>query len=153
MNSSNNFKAVISKKNYSVPIESRPIWRVSLIVSSIIVVSGAKKYLDIQKVNIWAWMLIRQDSWVLYRSFLLNESTEVPLVSVDTANFRAIEFGVSKGFFNLENGRLYIAEQGESLFKLLLENEVMTNERRFLEEYKHKLTVTKIKELTGGKPT
>lgn len=152
MSSPRGFKAVISRKNYSVPIESRPIWRVSLIVSSIISVSGTKKYLDIQKINIWVWMLIRQDNWDLYESFLLKEINEIPLVSVDTANFRAIEFGIAKGFFNLDKGRLYITELGENLFELLVGNEIMVDERLFLEKFRSKLTANKVKQLTGGKP-
>jgi len=150
MNNNDKVKIVVSGKSYSVPIETRPIWRVSLIVSTIINVSGVKKYLDVQKVNIWIWMLIRYENWDSYKSFLSNNSSEIPLVSVDTANFRAIEFGIAKGFFRLENGRLYITMVGEGLFKLLEENKIMIDERCFLDDFKSKLTASKVKQLTGG---
>lgn len=39
-------KAVISNKAYPIPIELRPLWRIALIVISIGIVSGNKKYLD-----------------------------------------------------------------------------------------------------------
>lgn len=92
MNESVNIKPVISDKPYPVPIEMRPLWRICLIVVSIAVVSGEKSYLDIKKVNILVWMLIRRTRWDEYERFLVGQSNDIPLVSVDTATYKAVEF-------------------------------------------------------------
>ncbi len=150
MNNETNFKAVISDKAYAVPIEMRPLWRICLIIISIAVVSGDKKYLDAKKVNILVWMLIRKKRWVEYEDFLLERSHDIPLVSVDTATYKAVEFSIAKSFLLLKNGRLYLTEEGQSLYELLTANEIMSDEIVFLHEYGKKLTENKIKLLTGG---
>lgn len=147
-----NIKPVISDKRYSIPIEMRPLWRISLIIISIIIVSGEKKYLDLKKVNILVWMLIRKNRWEEYEDYLLGRTDNIPLVSVDTTTYKAVEFSIAKKLIKIENenGRLYITEDGEKLFAVLMENDIMNEERNFLEQVGKKLSDNKIKGLTGG---
>lgn len=143
-------KPVISDKPYAIPIEMRPLWRICLITISILVVSGGKKYLDVKKVNILVWMLIRKHKWNEYRAYLQEESFNLPLVSVDTATYKAVEYSLAKGFVTLESGRLYATVKSEELLKLLLGNDIMSDEIDFLKECGKKLTDSRIKALTGG---
>lgn len=145
-----NVKAVISDKAYPVPIEMRPLWRICLILISIAMVSGDKKYLDAKKVNILVWMLIRKKRWEEYENYLLDRSVDIPLVSVDTATYKAVEFSIAKEFILLKDGRLHLTDLGQSLCNMLIENKIMTDEMGFLSEYGKKLTDRKIKGLTGG---
>lgn len=128
----------------------RPIWRICLILISIVTVSGDKKYLDSRKVNILVWMLIRKDKWDDFEDYLKNRTDDIPLVSVDTATYKAVEFSIAKGFTTLKDSRLSITSTGEHLYELLLENNIMSNEIKFLEETGKKLSENKIKGLMGG---
>ena len=150
MTESAKVRAAISDKPYPIPIEMRPLWRICLIVIAIAVVSGEKRYLDIKKINILVWMLIRKTRWIEYESFLTGRSKDIPLVSVDTATYKAVEFAIAKGFVNLNSGRLYLTKNSDSLFSLFKENKIMGDEIEFLSMNGKKLTDKKVKELTGG---
>ncbi len=143
-------KAVISDKPYAVPIEMRPLWRICLIIVAITVVSGNKRYLNIKKVNILVWMLIRKTQWKEYESFLIEMTKDIPLVSVDTATYKAVEFAIAREFIALDSGRLYMTKNSDEIFSLLKENQIMVEEIEFLSKCGKKLTDKKVKELTGG---
>lgn len=147
---SNRIKTVISDKSYPLPIEMRPLWRICLIVVSLVIVSGDKRYLDIKKVNILVWMLIRRARWDEYEEFLHERSKDIPLVSVDTAMYRAVEFAIAKEFVTLEAGRIYMTGKADSLYSLLIENGIMQAEIEYLKRNGKKLTDRKVKEMTGG---
>lgn len=148
-NTENTIKAVVSHKPYPVLIEMRPAWRISLILICIEVVAGDKKYLDIDKVNILVWMLIRRKKWEGYEDFLLDRTKSPPLISIDSATFKATEYALAKGVLTMEKGRLYLTPNSERVLSLLHENEIMTDEIDFLERLGKKLTEKKIKALTG----
>ncbi|MPW31628.1 hypothetical protein F9L16_21875 [Agarivorans sp. B2Z047] len=150
MNKELNVKPIVSDKPYSVSIEMRPLWRICLILVCVSVVSGDKKYLNSKKVNILVWMLIRKNRWQEYEDYLLSRSENVPLVSIDTATFKAIELSIAKGFLSLENDRIFVTESGEELFSLLVENNIMDEEVCFLKKLGKKLSDNKVKGLTGG---
>lgn len=141
---------VISNKPFSVPIEMRPLWRISLILISISIVGGSKRYLNVSKVNMLVWMLIRQKRWDEYRDFLLGRSLDLPLVSADTATFKSVEFAIAKDFVSLKESRLYLSDRGEDICQLIEDNSLMFEERSFLESVGKKLTDAKIKAITGG---
>jgi len=143
-------KVVISDKAYPLPIEMRPLWRICLIIISIAVVSGEKKYLDVKKVNILVWMIIRKLRWVEYENYLLGRASDIPLVSVDTATYKAVEFSMSKNFVELKDGRLYLSSKGKDLYEVLVENGIMIDEIDFLKKFGKKLSNDKLKGLTGG---
>lgn len=143
------FKPIISDKPYPISIEMRPLWRISLIIIAIAIVGAEKKYLDVKKVNILVWMLIRKSRWGEYEGYLLGRSFDIPLVSVDTATYKAVEFSIVKEFARLESGRLYITSSGEELFTVLSENNIMAEEIEFLSNFGKKLSESKVKGLTG----
>lgn len=151
MNTEQNVKVVVSDKPHSVLIEMRPLWRICLILICISVVSGEKKYLNSKKINILVWMLIRKNKWLEYEEYLLGRlDGNIPLVSVDTATFKAVEFSIAKGFLTLENDRIFVTKNGEELFSLLIENDIMADEIDFLKRLGKKLTDSKVNGLTGG---
>jgi hypothetical protein len=143
-------KPVISNKPYSVPIEMRPLWRICLILISIASLSGEKRYLSVKKVNMLVWMLIRKKRWVEYEDYLQGRVMDIPLVSVDTATYKAVEFALAKGFVLLKDGRLHISESGLEVYQLVIDNEVMIEELGFLENVGKKLSDRKVKEISGG---
>lgn len=145
----NKIRVINEKKPYSVPIEMRPLWRICLIVVCILCVSQDKKYLSIKKVNILVWILIRKKMWSEYEDYLLGRLPKAPLISVDTATYKAIEISIAKGILILEQDRLYVASAGESLFKTIMENEIMAEEIGFLNSVGSKLSESKIKDMTG----
>ena len=150
MSESSKVKTVISDKYYPLPIEMRPLWRICLIVISLAVVSGEKRYLDVKKVNILVWMLIRRSRWDEYDNFLNDRSKDIPLVSVDTAMYKAVEFAIAKEFVTLNSGRVHMTENADDLYSLLIENKIMEAEITYLLKNGKKLTDRKVKELTGG---
>lgn len=142
-------KTKISRRAFPIAIEMRPLWRISLIVIAIKIVGGDKLCLDTKKLNILVWMLIRSVNWDDYEEYLQGRALDIPFVSVDTATYKAVEFASAKKFVYMEEGRLYITEQGSQLFDLLVETQVMEAERAFLLKNGKKLTDTKVKEITG----
>lgn len=150
MNSERNIIPLISDKPYPVPIEMRPLWRIGLVIISIIRVSGDKKYLDTKKLNILVWMLIRKNRWSEYESYLRELTVDVPLISVDTATYKATELCMAKSLVTLSDGRLHITDKGETVYNAILKSEVMQEELEFLDELGKKLTDAKVKGLTGG---
>ncbi len=149
---SNNVKIIIDNKPYPLPIEMRPLWRMCLIVIAIAEISGKKKYLELNKVNVLVWMLIRKNKWDEYHQFLNFKGVieNVPLVSVDSSTYKAIEYSIAKKIVALKAGKLHLTTLGDDTFSLLVDNDIMIEERLFLQETGKKLTVNKIKELTGG---
>lgn len=150
MNEKNKVKTIISDKPYPLPIEMRPLWRICLIVVSLAVVSGDKRYLDVKKVNILVWILIRRARWDDYEGFLHDRSKDIPLVSVDTAMYKAVEFAIAKEFLTLKVGRIYMTKNADDLYALLVENGIMDAEISYLKINGKKLTDRKVKELMGG---
>ena len=143
-------KPVVSKKPYSIPIEMRPLWRISLLVASIVTIGGEKRYLSIKKANMLVWMLIRQSRWDEYENYLYGRTMDLPLVSTDTATYKAVEFALAKGLISLNSGRLHVSDSGIELYKLLVENDIMTNEISFLKNVGKKLTDKKVRAITEG---
>lgn len=150
MNENNKVKTIIIDKSYPLSIEMRPLWRICLIVISLAVISGDKRYLDVKKVNILVWMLIRRSRWDEYEEFLNSRTKDIPLVSVDTAMYKAVEFAIAKEFVTLDAGRIHMTKNADDLYALLVENGIMGAEIAYLTKNGRKLTDRKVKELTGG---
>ncbi|MCP4976794.1 MAG: hypothetical protein GY931_11585 [Maribacter sp.] len=150
MTNNASIKPIISNKPYSVPIEMRPLWRICLILVSIATLSGDKRYLSVKKVNMLVWMLIRQHRWDEYENYLYERTRDIPLVSADTATYKAVEFALAKGFNRLEDSRLHITDAGLEIHQLLLDNDIMSEEIWFLTNIGKKLSDKKIKGITEG---
>lgn len=140
----------ISDKPFPVPIEMRPLWRMCLILISIVVVSAEKRYLDTKKVNILVWMLIRRSQWDAYEQYLLDMSPAIPLVSVDTATYKALEFLLATQLVTITDGRIHVTDHGIDLVATLGANQIMLDEIDFLTRLGKKLTAEKVRGLTGG---
>ncbi|CZF87136.1 hypothetical protein [Grimontia marina] len=108
-------KPIFSEKAYSVPINMRPLWRISLIVISIFSVSGKKKYLSRDKLNILVWMLIRKNKWEYYEDYLRDRELSTPNISADSITFKAIEYAICKGFCKADENRVYLLGKGDEL--------------------------------------
>ena len=143
-------KPVVSNKAYSIPIEMRPLWRIGLLIASIGTLGGEKRYLSVKKANMLVWMLIRQNRWDQYENYLYGRSMDLPLVSTDTATYKAVELALAKGLINLDSGRLHISDTGMELYHLLVVNDIMSNEMSFLENVGKKLTDKKVRAITEG---
>ncbi|WP_295877833.1 hypothetical protein [uncultured Zhongshania sp.] len=143
-------KPIVSDKPFAIPIEMRPLWRISLLVASIATAGGEKRYLSVKKANMLVWMLIRQKRWDEYEDYLNGRSQDLPLVSTDTATYKAVELALAKGLIKLESGRLHVSESGIELYHLLVENDIMANEMSFLKDVGKKLTDNKVKAITEG---
>lgn len=143
-------KPIISDKPYFVPIEMRPLWRICLILVSIATLSAEKRYLSVKKVNMLVWMLIRQNRWEEYEDYLYERTLNLPLVSADTATYKAVEFALAKDFISLGSGRLHITDTGLEIYQLLVENDIMDKEIWFINNIGKKLSDRKIKAITGG---
>lgn len=143
-------RTVVSDKPYPIPIEMRPLWRVSLIMISIYISSGKNDYIDLKKCNILVWMLVRETKWSDYEDFLLDRTKKSPLVSVDSATYKATELAIAKGYIKVLDSRLYITPLGIEFVKIIISNNIMTDEISFLERFSKKLTIKKIKNLIGG---
>ena len=150
MNGERTVTPFINDKPYPISIEMRPLWRICLIIISIAVVSGEKKYLDAKKTNILVWMLIRRNKWDEYESYISGREKNIPLVSIDTATYKAVEFSIVKGFVRIDGGRLHLTNHGEKLFSALIENNIMEDEMNFLGKFGRRLSDNKVKGLTGG---
>lgn len=149
MTVTDSIRASFTDKPYPVPIELRPLWRIALLVSTIAIVAGNKKYLDLNKANILVWMLIRSRRWREYEDFLCGRTNELPLISVDTATYKAVEFSIAKQFLALQSSRLYLEEYGNELFEVIVRSEILREERAFLQENGRRLTEIKVKALSG----
>lgn len=150
MSKNSTTKPVVSNKPYSIPIEMRPLWRISLLIASIATLGGEKRYLSVKKANMLVWMLIRQSRWDEYENYLYERSMDLPLVSTDTATYKAVEFALAKELISLDSGRLHISDSGMQLYQLLIENEIMTSEISFLEKAGKKLTDKKVRAISEG---
>ncbi len=95
-------------------------------------------------------MLIRKNRWPEYESYLRELTVDVPLISVDTATYKATELCMAKSLVTLSDGRLHITDTGETVYNSILKSEVMQEELEFLDKLGKKLTDAKVKGLTGG---
>lgn len=150
MKTDNNIRTIISDRRYPIPVEMRPLWRICLIIVAVLAVSRKKKYLENKKVVILVWMLIRKSRWDEYEEYLCGRSADLPLVSVDTATYKALEYSIAKDLISTNDHRVYVTSTGEDLFKHILDNGIMLEEIGFLECFGKKLTEYKVRALTGG---
>lgn len=147
--SETSIKLQVTGKNYPIPIEMRPIWRVSILLVILAEVGKSKGYLDLTKLNVLIWMVIRRKNWEKYADFLTDQNHKVPLVSVDTATYKAIEIAVSRKMIKIEGKKIYLIETGRHFYSVIKQHSILTDEIDFLNEYGRKLTLKKVNLLTG----
>lgn len=140
-------QVVFSDLGFPVPVEQRPLWRLSIICCCISTLGKPESGLNLNKVRVACWMLIRKHLWQQYIDYVCYGNGKKPKVAVDRATDRAIELGLEKDFFSLINGRLVISDNGALLMKISEENTLFTEEKDFLIYIKTKLTDKVIKNI------
>ena len=79
----------------------------------------------------------------------MGRTDDIPLVSVDTATFKAIEFLVAKNLVSISSGRIHVTDNGADLYSVLIDNDIMRDEISFLINFGKRLTEDKVNGLTG----
>lgn len=78
----------------------------------------------------------------------VNDYTSYVLVSFDSAVNRALNFAIADGLvFQLKNGTFKLDEKGELFIKKINDEEIMQEEKNFLDKLGFKLTEKKIEQM------
>lgn len=144
-------KIKISHKPYPIDIEMRPLWRISLIVLIVNFFYEKNKKLDLQRLNILLWMVIRTGKWQLYSRYLHEKDQSAPFMSSDQASFVAIEIALENKIVAYEGNKIIPLSTANELYTLIVENGLMKSEREFIAENAAKLSQTKIDGIMGKK--
>lgn len=144
-------KLKINNKPYPIPIEMRPLWRITLIVIIVKIMTKKNKKIDLQKLNIMLWMLIRSHDWNSFKLFLDGKIQSAPFISSDQANYIAIELSFKKELIQFNKEKIETTSLSENLFNTLIENNLFKDEIIFVENYLSKITVDKIDKMLGKK--
>lgn len=140
-------KIHISDQGYPLPIEMRPLWRISLIIITIDLLQDKHNQITINKTKVAIWMLIRKQQWGFYIEKLSNKGTFD--ISIDRVDEKAIELCLAKNLITLQDSKLKNTELGLS-FKSLIESEqILTDEIDFLKSISSSLTNTAVSKILG----
>lgn len=142
-------KVSINNKSYPIPIEMRPLWRISLVILIIKTSTTNNKSVDLRKLNILLWMIIRNHDWGVFRKFLYEKNIRAPFISSDQANYLAIELAFKIDLIQFSNEKIILTEKSELFSMRIEENKLFISERSFLESIISKLTVEKINLIMG----
>ena len=146
---SENRKVLINNRPYPIPIEMRPLWRISLVILIVHIITANNKNVDLRKLNILLWMVIRNHDWGTFKKFLFDKDTKAPFISTDQANYLAIELAFKKDLIQFSNQKIVLTDQAHLFVLILEENKLFISERFFLENIFSKLTVEKINLIMG----
>src|SRR5690606_10527919 len=144
-------KVAINNKPYPVPVEMRPLWRIGLVVLIVKRMNIIKKSLDLKKLNVILWMLIRNHSWENFKIFLKNNDQAPPFVTSDQANYIAIELAFNKDLIKFNEDKISTTKNGDIFFKNIVENSIFTSELQFINDNSSYLTNVKIEQIMGKK--
>ncbi|POA29119.1 MULTISPECIES: hypothetical protein [unclassified Pseudomonas] len=137
----------ISEQGYPLPIEMRPLWRISLIIISLNNLKDKNSQVTINKIKVAVWMLIRKQQWAFYVERLTNKDTFD--ISIDRSDEKAIELCLAKNLILIEDSRLSLTELGISLNSLISEENILTSEVDFLQSISSSLTNTAVSKILG----
>jgi len=139
-----------SDSGYPLPIEKRPLWRLCLMCLCIKYFGRAETGLNITKLKISTWMLIRSQRWDEYIDSAYNNVRLSHSVGADYDTDRSIELGLRKEIFSL-NGKnnIVLLQRGEDLLNLCDEVDAFINEVDFIKLIKPKFTDAFIYKLMG----
>lgn len=144
-------KVAINNKPYPVPVEMRPLWRIGLFVLIVKRMNIVKKSLDLKKLNIILWMLIRNHSWESFKIFLKSSDQTPPFVTSDQANYIAIELAFNKDLIKFNEDKISTTRNGDIFFKNIMENSIFTSELQFINDNASYFTNVKIEQIMGKK--
>lgn len=140
----------VSDLKYPLPIEQRPMWRVSLLCIVIKVAGNKEGKIKLNKVRVFLWMLIRSQKWDEYFDSLSTKNGKALTLSSDKSTDKAIELAIAKNIVDLENDSVRLASQGYTLLALIGELQLLDNEIKFLESIKSKITDNYVRRILGN---
>ncbi|NNB47061.1 hypothetical protein [Pseudomonas chlororaphis] len=140
-------KLQISDQGYPLPIEMRPLWRISLIIITIQHLQDKHGQITINKIKVAIWMLIRKQQWNFYIEKLSNKDTFD--ISIDRSDEKAIELCLAKNLITLQDSKLQSTESGLSLNSLINEEKLLIDEINFLKSISSSLTNTAVSKILG----
>lgn len=138
---------LVSDSGFPVPVEQRPLWRMSIICCCIQQFSRDGKGVAIEKVKLLCWMAIRKHLWSKYLDYFCYQEGSRPKVSLDKSTDKAIELGLKKCFFKFDSGKLLISENGRHLLNIIDDNSLFLDEKDFFLTIKNKVTEKEIRRI------
>lgn len=151
MMSNKTIKVAINNKPYPVPVEMRPLWRIGLVVLIVKRMNIVNKSLDLKKLNVILWMLIRSHSWENFKIFLKNSDQIPPFITSDQANYIAIELAFNKDLIKFNEDKISTTKNGDIFFEQIIENSIFTSELKFINDNLSYFTNVKIEQIMGKK--
>ncbi|ENX41571.1 hypothetical protein [Acinetobacter sp. NIPH 2100] len=144
-------KLKIDNKPYPVPVEMRPLWRISLVIIIVKTMLLKNKTIDLKKLNVMLWMLIRNQKWGEFKKFLIEKEYPAPFISSDQANYIAIELTFKKDLIKFNNEKIETTPLANNFYENILEHNLFNDEIIFLENHLSKITYDKIEKMMGKK--
>lgn len=144
-------KIKIDNKPYSVPVEMRPLWRISLVIIIVKTMLLKNKSVDLKKLNVMLWMIIRNQDWGKFKKFLIEKEYPAPFISSDQANYIAIELSFKKDLIIFNQEKIETTILADKFYENIVENNLLSDEIIFTENYLSKLTFDKIEKMMGKK--
>ncbi|WP_349929433.1 hypothetical protein ABJ384_05705 [Acinetobacter sp. A1-4-2] len=144
-------KIKINNKPYPVPVEMRPLWRISLVVIIVKTMIIKNKTIDLKKLNVMLWMLIRNQEWEKFKKFLIEKDQPAPFISSDQANYIAIELTFKKDLIKFNQEKIETTYLADNFYVHILEHGLFSAEINFIENYLSKISFDKIEKMLGKK--
>lgn len=144
-------KVTINNKPYPIPVEMRPLWRIGLVILIVKRMNTLKKTVDLKKLNVMLWMLIRSHNWENFKLFLTNNNQTAPFITSDQANYIAIELAFNKELIKFNEDKIITTKNGDLFFNFIIENSIFSNELNFINQNSLAFTNVKIDQIMGKK--
>lgn len=144
-------KIKIDNKPYPVPVEMRPLWRISLVVIIVKTMIIKNKTIDLKKLNVMLWMLIRNQEWEKFKKFLIEKDKPAPFISSDQANYIAIELAFKKDLIRFEQDKIETTYLADNFYEHILKHSLFNAEIKFIDDYLSKISFDKIEKMLGKK--
>lgn len=151
MMNNKSIKVTINNKPYPIPVEMRPLWRIGLVVLIVKRMNTLKKTIDLKKLNVMLWMLIRSHNWENFKLFLNNNNQTAPFITSDQANYIAIELAFNKELIKFNEEKIITTKNGDLFFNFIIENSIFSNELNFINQNSLAFTNVKIDQIMGKK--
>lgn len=148
---STSLKIKIDNKPYPVPVEMRPLWRIGLVVIIVKTMMIKNKTIDLKKLNVMLWMLIRNQEWEKFKKFLIEKDQPAPFISSDQANYIAIELTFKKNLIRFDQDKIETTYLADNFYNHILQNSLFNAEINFLDDYLSKISFEKIEKMLGKK--
>lgn len=142
-------KLKINNKPYPIPVEMRPLWRISLVIVIVKTMLNNNKTINLKKLNVMLWMLIRNQEWDKFKKFLIEKNQPAPFISSDQANYIAIELTFKKDLIKFVQDKIETTYLADNFYENMIENNLLRDEINFIESYLSKITFDKIDKMLG----